>query len=108
MCRIAGPSCVCSLACIPYILLQTSTNIPCILQCRFTAKVDEYNAYQQGLAKRLEFVSYVDCGNPFVSSDGGKVIEDLMPDALHPNDKGMALVAECLSRALDRILNGTA
>ena len=31
-------------------------------------------------------VLFLDCGKPFVS--GGKVVDSLMPDALHPNGAG--------------------
>ena len=35
-------------------------------------------------------IHYIDCRSVFLTEDGQAVIEDLMPDGLHPNGPGVA------------------
>ena len=56
-------------------------------------------------------LGYVDCGAPFVgpttSSGTTTVRRALMPDALHPNASGHALLGSCIAEALERLEAGT-
>ena len=56
-------------------------------------------------------LGYVDCGTPFVgpttSSGITTVRRDLMPDALHPNASGHALLGSCITTALQQLEVGT-
>ena len=56
-------------------------------------------------------LGYVDCGSPFVgpttSSGTTTVRRALMPDALHPNASGHALLGSCITTALQRLEAGT-
>ncbi|KAK9814717.1 hypothetical protein WJX72_010374 [[Myrmecia] bisecta] len=47
-------------------------------------------------------ITYAECGPPFIR---GQVLDkDLLPDGLHPNAAGMALVAQCISQAIEPLL----
>ncbi|KAK9855803.1 hypothetical protein WJX84_002342 [Apatococcus fuscideae] len=62
---------------------------------RFSKAIEIINAHQKNFAKTMEGVHYVDCTAPFLPN--GKLDENLMPDALHPNAEGMDLFAACFA-----------
>jgi len=48
-------------------------------------------------------VRYLDIGPKFLGADG-KVLEDIMPDFLHPNEQGYQIWADAMGPALDEML----
>lgn len=48
-------------------------------------------------------VKYLDIGDKFLAKDGA-LPADIMPDALHPNEKGYAIWADAVGPALDEML----
>ncbi|CAL8471452.1 g10994 [Coccomyxa elongata] len=70
------------------------------LPSRYSPVIGAINARLKHFAEEQERVSFVDCNNELVeaSQDGeGEMLnKDLMPDALHPNARGMEKVLSCL------------
>lgn len=54
--------------------------------------------FEQRFAGR---VSYVDCGEPFALNLSVRLA--LMPDAVHPNQRGHHIYATCLIHALESV-----
>lgn len=75
----------------------------------FTAGIAAVNKGMKKVAGAYPGVSFLDCGAPYLSGGskaawGGRIVEDFMPDTLHPSMKGMDLLAECLDPVLARII----
>ena len=47
---------------------------------------------------------YLEIRKPFLSADGGSIPLDVMPDALHPNEKGYQIWAESMQPLLDEMM----
>ena len=53
-----------------------------------------------------EWIHYLDIGNSFLEPDGD-LPEGIMPDALHPNERGYEIWAEAMEPTLARLMGDT-
>ncbi|DBA83112.1 TPA: platelet-activating factor acetyltransferase activity protein [Trebouxia sp. C0005] len=60
----------------------------------YSRGIDAVNDQLERYAFGNKQLHFADCALSFTS--GGKLLQDLMPDALHPNAAGMRLLAECI------------
>jgi lysophospholipase L1-like esterase len=66
---------------------------------------DKIKAVNKGLARLADGkrVSYLDAGGPFLDKEGN-LIEEMMPDGIHPSAKGYAAWAEAIAAPLGEML----
>ena len=67
------------------------------------AQVEQVN---KGITKLgdQEMVTYLDIGSSFLNSDG-VLPKDIMPDLLHPNERGYQIWAEAIEGTLSQLLD---
>jgi lysophospholipase L1-like esterase len=66
------------------------------------AKVAEINAQIAKLDDGGKHVKFMDIGGKFLDADG-KLPREVMPDLLHPNDKGYAIWADAIGPVIDEM-----
>jgi len=69
----------------------------------YRAKIKAVNETIAKLDNGGEHVKYLDIGAEFLDNDG-VLPKDIMPDALHPNEKGYEIWADAMGPALDEML----
>ena len=67
------------------------------------ARIKAINAELQKLDDGGKTVKYLDIGDKFLA-EGGSLPKDVMPDALHPNEKGYQIWADAMGPVLDEML----
>lgn len=71
---------------------------------KLRTKVNEINALLPELFKDAKNVTLLDIGPKFLDADG-TLPKDIMPDFLHPNDKGYKIWAEAITPALETLMS---
>jgi lysophospholipase L1-like esterase len=62
--------------------------------------------YKQIAASDPSRLGFVDCGWTVTTDDGQELPVDLMPDGVHPSDKGYHRMYPCVLAAAKRLLEG--
>jgi lysophospholipase L1-like esterase len=69
----------------------------------FREQIKEVNEKIAKLDDGGKHVKYLDIGDRFLDGDG-TLTKEIMPDALHPNDKGYQIWADAIQPALDEMM----
>lgn len=69
----------------------------------FSKAIVAFNTKMADASRNQPGVSFIDCSHGFYTSSQTAIRKDLMPDCLHPNIKGMSILAECYRAELKRL-----
>ena len=69
----------------------------------FRGEIKQVNEEISKLDDGGKTVKFLDIGDKFLDQDG-KLPGDIMPDALHPNEKGYEIWAEAVKPTLDEMM----
>jgi lysophospholipase L1-like esterase len=58
------------------------------MRFRYTQAIAEMSKHLQAFCESTVGTTFLDAGNVFVAKDGSKLLQDMMPDALHPSALG--------------------
>ena len=67
-------------------------------------RVVELNSYLPSLLGKMENVTLLDINEAFLKEDG-TLPKEVMPDLLHPNEKGYAIWAEAVEPTLEKLMD---
>jgi lysophospholipase L1-like esterase len=70
----------------------------------FSPALEEVNLHFEHMASQDGRVHYLDCGAVFLSEGGSAIVEERMPDALHPSGPGAQELALCINPEVDRLM----
>jgi beta-glucosidase len=69
----------------------------------FSSRIETINMQLQAASLTNHRLHYLDCSSVFLD-EHGDIVPALMPDFLHPSQRGAAALAQCLAPAINRLI----